>query len=408
MERYAPRPLMLDNRMRIRRVSPTQLTQRLTAVEDVLELSSMGIPDVSPRDWTLDITGLVERVTSISFEELKRLPKQTVESVFVCSGDPRRPTVPLRRVANVKWGGVDLAALLDRAGVRPAATHLWSYGLDHGDFFGIPQHHYVKDMPLSRLAERNVLIAYEMNDAPLRPQNGFPARLVIPGFYGTNCVKWLCRLELRARRATHFMTTRLYGDPVVENDPAGTTTKPVGRCTGKHSCCPEVLAGSHAGRDLGLGVVRLCRSIGRRQCRRRRQLARSIIGSSAWAFLAALFLRLAATAHRPFQPVLSGHRRTGQDSTGRPGTKRYSFHTRSGDRSGIAVNVSSGFRRCISVSSEQGGLSVERVFGFQMKPHGELNLWTRCVLLDCPKEVRKVECGTSVRAMLNVIGPHQQ
>jgi len=227
MERIAPKPPMIMNRMRIGGVSPAQLTDRLTGLENLLELSSMGVPDVDSRDWKLDITGLVNRSTSITFEELKRLPKRSLETVFVCSGDPRRPTTPLRRVANVKWGGVDLAGLLDRAGVRSGATHLWSYGLDYGQFFGTPQHHYVKDMPLSRLKDGNVLIAYELNDQPLTQKHGFPARLVIPGFYGTNCVKWLCRLELRERRATNFMTTRLYNDPDFDADPSGETTKPV-------------------------------------------------------------------------------------------------------------------------------------------------------------------------------------
>src|SRR5262245_56539767 len=125
MERIAPKPPMIMNRMRIGGVSPAQLTDRLTGLENLLELSSMGVPDVDSRDWKLDITGLVNRSTYITFEELKRLPKRSLETVFVCSGDPRRPTTPLRRVANVKWGGVDLAGLLDRAGVRSGATHLW-------------------------------------------------------------------------------------------------------------------------------------------------------------------------------------------------------------------------------------------------------------------------------------------
>ena len=227
MYRIAPKPPMLDRRTRIRHVAPDRLTKRLTAVEDVLELSSMGIPDVSADEWRLDVTGLVDRPTSFTFDELKRLQKQTVKSVFVCSGDPRRPTTPLRRVANVKWGGVPVAELLDRVGVRREASHLWSYGLDYGEFFGVPQHHFLKDMPLSRLKEGNVLIAYELNDAPLTQHNGFPARLVIPGFYATNCVKWLCRLELRERRATNYMTTRLYNDPDFDADPTGETTRPV-------------------------------------------------------------------------------------------------------------------------------------------------------------------------------------
>lgn len=227
MQRIAPKPPMIIDRMRVSRVRPEKLTQRVTPVDDLLELSSMGVPDISAQDWTLQITGLVDRPMSMSFEELKRFPKRPVEAVFVCSGDPRKPTVPLRRVANVKWGGVDLAELLRRAGVRHEATHLWSYGLDHGEFFGFPQHHYVKDMPLSRLKEGNVLVAYELNDQQLRQKNGFPARLVIPGFYGTNCVKWLCRLELRERRASDFMTTRLYNEPDFNADPSGETTKPV-------------------------------------------------------------------------------------------------------------------------------------------------------------------------------------
>src|SRR5215510_14828435 len=227
MERVAPKPSIIADGMRIHRVPPEKLTERMTAIDDILELSSMGIPDVSPHSWRLEIAGLVDRVTYFTFAEIRRFPKRTIESVFVCSGDPRRPTLPLRRVANVKWGGVDLSELLDCAGVRREATHLWSFGLDHGEFFGVPREHYVKDMPLSRLKEGNVLLAYELNDKPLTRRNGFPVRLVIPGFYGTNCVKWLCRLELRNHRATDFMTTRLYNDRSFDADHGREAIRPV-------------------------------------------------------------------------------------------------------------------------------------------------------------------------------------
>src|SRR5262245_58804568 len=129
MERIAPKPPMLDERTRIGHVPPAKLTEPVTNAEDVFELSSMGIPEVDIQDWTLEIAGLLEHPMRVSFEELTRLPKRTVESTFVCSGDPRRPTVPLRRVANVEWGGTDLAELLALAGLRREATHLWSYGL---------------------------------------------------------------------------------------------------------------------------------------------------------------------------------------------------------------------------------------------------------------------------------------
>jgi DMSO/TMAO reductase YedYZ molybdopterin-dependent catalytic subunit len=71
---------------------------------------------------------------------------------------------------------------------------------------------YVKDLPLERVPS-DVLIAYELNGAPLPAVHGFPARLLVPGFYGTNSVKWLTRITLAAERATGAFTTRWYNDP---------------------------------------------------------------------------------------------------------------------------------------------------------------------------------------------------
>ena len=93
---------------------------------------------------------------------------------------------------------------------------------DYGEFFGKKVTHYVKDVPLSRVAEGDVLIAHTLNAAPLSPEHGYPARLVVPGFYGTNSVKWLCRLELADARPVGPFTTELYNDPV-----EGGGTKPV-------------------------------------------------------------------------------------------------------------------------------------------------------------------------------------
>lgn len=249
MERIAPKPALLDERKRVGLISTTRLTERLTSSKDLLETSSLGIPNVSAENWTLEICGLVDHPINVSYDELINLPKQTVQSVFVCSGDPARPTVPLRRAANLKWAGADLADILDRAGIRPEATHIWSYGLDYGEFYGARQEHYVKDMPLSRLRDGNILVAYELNDAPLRPTNGFPARLVIPGFYGTNSVKWLCRLELQNRRASEFMTTRLYNDPDFEADPTGETVRPVWKVA-PESVIVAPATGSKVSREL--------------------------------------------------------------------------------------------------------------------------------------------------------------
>jgi DMSO/TMAO reductase YedYZ molybdopterin-dependent catalytic subunit len=130
-------------------------------------------------------------VPTLSYDKLRSYPKTVVEAVHQCCGNPLEPIVPTRRVANVRWGGVGLATLLEEAGVDPRARYLWSCDLDHGEIAGTPCDGFVKDLPLERLAVGGVLVAYELNGAPLPAEHGFPARLVVPGYYATNSVKWL-------------------------------------------------------------------------------------------------------------------------------------------------------------------------------------------------------------------------
>ncbi|MGH6989131.1 MAG: molybdopterin-dependent oxidoreductase, partial [Stellaceae bacterium] len=130
-----------------------------------------------------------------------------------CAGDPKKHDEPKRLVGNVVWGGIDLAELLETVGVRPEARYLWAFGLDRGRYEGLGGDNYQKDMPIARLAEGDVLLAYECNGESLTVEHGYPLRLVIPGYYGTNDVKWLCRLELADRRAGGVFTTTLYNDP---------------------------------------------------------------------------------------------------------------------------------------------------------------------------------------------------
>src|SRR5262245_21461377 len=73
---------------------------------------------------------------------------------------------------------------------------------------------YVKDLPLERVSS-DVVIAYELNGAPLPTENGFPARLVVPGFYSTNSVKWVTRMTVAETRAIGGFATRWYNDPVL-------------------------------------------------------------------------------------------------------------------------------------------------------------------------------------------------
>ncbi len=208
-------PVRMDPPRTFRRVplKPHQLTDAVTAQRDLFVLGHVGIARADAAGWTLRVTGLVREEAAFTLERIRALPKVEVEAVHQCAGYPANPTIATRRVGNVVWGGADLKSLLEPLGVAPRARFLWSYGVDRGDYEGVRADPYVKDCPLERVAEGSVLVAYEINGEPLDAEHGFPLRLVVPGFYGTNSVKWLSRLHLAETRADSPFTTRLYNDP---------------------------------------------------------------------------------------------------------------------------------------------------------------------------------------------------
>ena len=194
-------------------LQPHQLTDRVTRVEDTIVLCHLGVPRLNADDWSLSIDGRVRRPRRLMLDELMRRPRVELTSIHQCCGSPLKPDMPTRRICNVVWTGVRLSALLAECEPDPAARYVWSSGADYGVFEGDRCDAFVKDLPLDRVAA-DVLIAYAMNGTPLRPENGFPARLVVPGFYGTNSVKWLTRLTLAETRAPGPFTTRWYNDPI--------------------------------------------------------------------------------------------------------------------------------------------------------------------------------------------------
>ena len=180
----------------------------------------MGAATVDRSQWRLVVTGLVEAPFTLTLDALVALPRADVTSVHECYGSPvKPPTTALWRVGNVKWTGVRLRDVLARARPLPAARYVWSDGLDHGAFAGVAADRYRKDVPLSKAMRAECLIAYEMNGRPLSRERGWPVRLVVPGWFGTNSTKWLCRLTLAEGRAESPFTTRWYNevDPIAND-----------------------------------------------------------------------------------------------------------------------------------------------------------------------------------------------
>ena len=216
-------------------LAPHQMRDRLTRTQDVIVLCHLGVPRIERDRWSLTIDGMVERPCMLQFDDLVRYPKTEVASVHQCCGSPLAPFEPTRRVGNVRWGGVRLVDVLAECRPSAAARYIWAYGADSGDFSGVVVEAYMKDLPMARV-KADVLIAYELNGSALPAEHGSPARLVMPGFYGTNSVKWLTRMTLVESRVPGPFTTRWYNDPVLDGTGGDT-----GATTPVWSIAPESL-----------------------------------------------------------------------------------------------------------------------------------------------------------------------
>jgi sulfane dehydrogenase subunit SoxC len=205
------------------RVAAHELIDRITPTSDVFVLAHFGVARIQPDIWRLQVTGMVNCPAAISLHQLRELPKVELEAFIKCAGFPHDHTIATRNVSNAVWGGVRLSEILKRADVREGASFIWAFAPDHGHYADFSADCYIKDIPLTRGMADDVLLAYELNGEPLAPEHGFPVRLLVPGYYGTNSVKWLCRIEVSDRRPSHLFTSELYRDPVLlpSGEPSG-------------------------------------------------------------------------------------------------------------------------------------------------------------------------------------------
>jgi DMSO/TMAO reductase YedYZ molybdopterin-dependent catalytic subunit len=177
------------------------------------------IPPADEASWTVEVDGLVERPLSLSIDDLRSRPAVTRPITMECAGNGRALMPPRAEsqpwldgaVGNAEWTGTPLPSLLEEAGLLPDAVELLFTGADHGIQGGVEQD-YQWSFSLEDIVRDDVLLAYEMNGAALAPEHGFPVRLVVPGYYGTNSVKWLWRLQLTDRRAEGLFASQLYND----------------------------------------------------------------------------------------------------------------------------------------------------------------------------------------------------
>jgi DMSO/TMAO reductase YedYZ molybdopterin-dependent catalytic subunit len=179
------------------------------------------IPHVEATAWKLVIEGEgANGRAELTLDDLKKMPAFEVVAVAQCSGNRRGLFQP--HVAGVEWGygamgcalwkGARLKDVLDKVGVKPEAIEIVVGGADGPAVSATPK--FVKSIPVWKALEENTLIAYEMNGEPLPHFNGFPARLIVPGWTATYWMKHLTTIKAVIHPEAGFWMKTAYRIPV--------------------------------------------------------------------------------------------------------------------------------------------------------------------------------------------------
>lgn len=153
-----------------------------------------GIPTIHPDRWELLVHGMVDRPTVFTLDDLKALPAVSRICFLECSGNLRtnapEETTPQQLcglTSQSEWTGVPLSVVFREVGASPDATWFLAEGMDAAVL--------TRSVPVEKAFD-DALLAYGQNGEALRPANGYPVRLLLPGWEGNASVKWLRRLEL--------------------------------------------------------------------------------------------------------------------------------------------------------------------------------------------------------------------
>ena len=191
---------------------------------------------IDPETFRLEIKGSVDAPQSFSLTDLKKFEAVELVAVCQCSGNGRGFSNPRvgggqlgnGAMGNAKWRGVRLKDLLGKAGIKATAKQVTFNGLDKGPVEKVPD--YIKALDLDHANDGEVMLAYEMNGEPLPMLNGFPLRLIVPGYFGTYWVKHVNEITVIDEVLGNFWMNPAYR--IEDNDcgfiePGGHPTKTI-------------------------------------------------------------------------------------------------------------------------------------------------------------------------------------
>ena len=175
-----------------------------------------GVPAIDPERYALLLHGMVDRPLKFSLADLKRFPAESRICFIECSGNGFQASLPPDAIpeqitagqmdgllSTSEWTGVRLSTLFTEVGVQPEAKWFLAEGQDAAVM--------TRSIPVSKAWE-DAMVVYAQNGEPLRPEQGYPARLLLPGWEGNASVKWLRRIELSDKPFMTREETSKYSD----------------------------------------------------------------------------------------------------------------------------------------------------------------------------------------------------
>ena len=187
----------------------------LTPRDEFFSIGHYGQPEIDTSSYRLQVTGLVDAPMKLSLADIQARPSVELAAGYECSGNSGRRVHGL--ASNGLWTGTRLSDLLTDVGVRQEAREVVFFGTDHGEqevtfrnqSFKLDQQ-FARSMSLENAMEPEPLLAYALNGEPLPHRQGFPVRLVMPGWYGVANVKWLSGIHVQEDRFVGHYQARWY------------------------------------------------------------------------------------------------------------------------------------------------------------------------------------------------------
>jgi DMSO/TMAO reductase YedYZ molybdopterin-dependent catalytic subunit len=220
-------------------------------------------PTVDAATWHLRVVGMVDRPLDLRYADLLALPAQRRYQTLECISNEVGGTL----MSNGHWTGVQLGDLLRRAGIQPGATVVNFTSVDG----------YTENMPIDKALLPETLLAYQLNDAPLAPKHGFPARILGTGTYGMKNPKWLTEIAVGRSAAPGFWEQQGWDAAAIVK----TTSRIDQPGDGSTMSGPSVIAGLAFAGDRGIQRVEVSTDGGATW-----EAARLIppLGPSTWVF----------------------------------------------------------------------------------------------------------------------------